>query len=86
MACLHCHSAQTTRLPRTIDLGYAVFGCIGCGRTFNERTGTPFSFLADPDAAGAVPCYTSFLHCAKTGSRTVFHVLRKKLLLLKRLG
>ena len=48
MDCPHCHSAQTIRLPRTTGLGYAVFGCADCGRTFNERTGTPFNFLEVP--------------------------------------
>ena len=48
MDCPHCHSAQTIRLPRTTGLGYAVFGCTDCGRTFNERTGTPFNYLEVP--------------------------------------
>lgn len=48
MNCPHCHSARTTRLSRTTDLGYAVFRCQGCGRSFNERTGTPFNFLEVP--------------------------------------
>ena len=48
MNCPHCHSAQTTSLPRTTGLGYAVFGCTDCGRTFNERAGTPFNYLEVP--------------------------------------
>jgi len=48
MNCPHCHSARITRLSRTTDLGYAVFRCQGCGRSFNERTGTPFNFLEVP--------------------------------------
>ncbi|HYQ92255.1 MAG TPA: IS6 family transposase [Candidatus Competibacteraceae bacterium] len=48
MDCPHCHSAQTIRLPRTTGLGYAVFGCTDCGRTSNERTGTPFNYLEVP--------------------------------------
>ena len=48
MDCPHCHCCQTRRLPRTTDLGYAVFRCQRCGRTFNERTGTPFNFVEVP--------------------------------------
>ena len=48
MNCPHCHSTQTTQLQRTTDLGYAVFRCQSCGRTFNERTGTPFNFVEVP--------------------------------------
>jgi transposase-like protein len=44
----HCRSALTTRLLRTTNLGYAVFGCTDCNRTFNERAGTPFNFLEAP--------------------------------------
>ncbi len=36
------------KLPRTTDLGYAVFRCTGCSRTFNERTGTPFNYIEVP--------------------------------------
>jgi len=48
MNCPHCRSRQTKTLPRTTDLGYAVFRCDGCRRTFNERTGTQFNFLEMP--------------------------------------
>jgi transposase-like protein len=48
MNCPHCHCTRTTQLQRTTDLGYAVFRCTGCDRTFNERTGTPFNFLEAP--------------------------------------
>lgn len=48
MNCPHCHSTQTTKLQRTTDLGYAVFRCAGCDRTFNERTGTLFNYLEVP--------------------------------------
>jgi transposase-like protein len=48
MDCPHCHCCQTRRQPRTTDLGYAVFRCQRCGRTFNERTGTPFNFVEVP--------------------------------------
>jgi hypothetical protein len=30
------------------DLGYAVYRCPDCCRSFNERTGTPFNFLEMP--------------------------------------
>ena len=48
MNCPHCHCTRTTQRQRTTDLGYAVFRCPGCDRTFNERTGTPFNFLEAP--------------------------------------
>ncbi len=48
MDCPHCHSTRTTKLQRTTDLGYAVFSCKDCCRTFNERTGTPFNFVEVP--------------------------------------
>jgi putative transposase len=48
MNCPHCQSAQTNRLSRTTDFGYATFHCKSCQRTFNERTGTPFNFLEMP--------------------------------------
>ena len=44
----HCHATQTTKLQRTTDLGYTVFRCQSCGRTFNERTGTAFNFVEVP--------------------------------------
>lgn len=44
----HYCSTHTTQLQRTTDLGYAVFRCKECCRTFNERTGTPFNFLEVP--------------------------------------
>lgn len=48
MDCPHCCSTHTTRLQRTTDLGYAMFRCKNCHRTFNERTGTPFNFVEVP--------------------------------------
>ena len=48
MNCPYCHSTQTMKLLRTTDLGYALFRCTGCGRTFNERTGTPFNYIEVP--------------------------------------
>ena len=48
MDCPHCHSTHTPQLKRITNLGYAVFRCKDCQRTFNERTGTPFNFLEFP--------------------------------------
>jgi transposase-like protein len=48
MNCLNCCSADTTRLQRTTNLGYAMFRCKDCHRTFNECTGTPFNFIEVP--------------------------------------
>src|SRR5215210_5489217 len=48
MICPHCQSHQSRKLNRTTDVGYAVFRCPDCRRTFNERTGTPFNFLEFP--------------------------------------
>lgn len=48
MNCPHCHSAQTAQLQRTTFLGYQMFRCQPCHRTFNQRTGTAFNFLEYP--------------------------------------
>src|SRR5919199_2586610 len=48
MNCPYCQSAQTRALVKTTDLGYVVYRCQGCRRTFNERIGTPFNFLEMP--------------------------------------
>ena len=48
MNCPHCDSNQTKKLNRTTQLGYAIYRCTGCDRTFNERTGTPFNFIEVP--------------------------------------
>jgi putative transposase len=48
MGCAHCGSGETKQLPKKTDLGYAMFRCGGCRRTFNERTGTMFNFLEMP--------------------------------------
>jgi hypothetical protein len=39
---------RTTQLQHTTDLGYAMFRCKECYRTFNEPTGTPFKFVEVP--------------------------------------
>lgn len=48
MNCPHCNSTHNTQLGRTTELGYSVFRCRKCKRTFNERTGTPFNFVEVP--------------------------------------
>lgn len=48
MICPHYQSSRIRSLNRTTDVGYAAFRCSGCGRKFNERTGTPFNFLEYP--------------------------------------
>jgi putative transposase len=48
MNCPHCQSTELSRLQRTTNLGYAVFRCKNCRRTFNERTGTPFNYVEVP--------------------------------------
>ena len=48
MNCPDCGSARTTRLQRPTKLGYVLFRCKDCQRTFNERTGTPFNFIEVP--------------------------------------
>lgn len=48
MNCPHCHSFKTTQLKRTTNLGYPVYRCKSCQRTFNERTGTPFNYVEVP--------------------------------------
>ncbi len=48
MNCPHCNSTKTKQLKRTTELGYSVFRCRECNRSFNERTGTPFNFLEVP--------------------------------------
>ncbi len=48
MNCPHCSSPTTAQLSRKTSLGYPVFRCSACRRTFNERTGTQFNFLEFP--------------------------------------
>lgn len=48
MNCPHCNSTHTTQLRRTTELGYPVFRCRECKRTFNERNATPFNFIEVP--------------------------------------
>ena len=46
--CPHCSSSSTSELKQKTILGYRCFRCDSCERKFNERTGTPFSFLEFP--------------------------------------
>jgi transposase-like protein len=48
MACPYCQGDATQELPRRTSLGYRLFRCRPCRRTFNERTGTPFNHLQVP--------------------------------------
>ncbi len=48
MPCPHCSSAMTTQRSRKTQLGYHMFRCRNCYRTFNERTNTPFNYLEFP--------------------------------------
>jgi putative transposase len=48
MKCPHCQSENTGPSTKTTSLGYRVFKCHSCGRTFNERTGTVFNHLQFP--------------------------------------
>lgn len=45
MDCPHCSSSKTAPRVKLTKLGYKTFKCHGCGRSFNERTGTPFNRL-----------------------------------------
>ncbi len=48
MPCPYCQTNATQELARTTALGYRLFRCRSCRRTFNERTGTPFNHLQVP--------------------------------------
>jgi putative transposase len=48
MACPYCQGDTTQELQRRTTLGYRLFWCRPCRRTFNERTGTPFNHLQVP--------------------------------------
>ena len=48
MNCPHCSSAETSHLAQTTSLSYRTFRCSHCSRQLNERTGTPFNYLAFP--------------------------------------
>lgn len=48
MVCPHCASSATRERAARTQLGDRTFPCRSCGRTFNERTGTPFKHLTFP--------------------------------------
>ncbi len=48
MNCPHCASTSTKQQTKPTSLGYPMFRCTDCKRTFNKRTGTPFNFLEYP--------------------------------------
>ncbi len=48
MGCPYCLEDATQELDRVTALGYYLFRCRPCRRTFNERTGTPFNHLQVP--------------------------------------
>ncbi|MEO6456758.1 MAG: IS6 family transposase [Chloroflexia bacterium] len=48
MNCPQCSYPIVTQLSRRTSLGYKVFRCRGCQRTFNERTDTVFNHLQFP--------------------------------------
>ena len=48
MDCPHCQSIRVSSLKRKTSLGYDMFRCKLCRRTFNERTDTPFNFIEVP--------------------------------------
>ncbi len=48
MTCPHCSHDQTRDLQQPTKLGYKRYRCDGCGRTFNERTGSAYNFLEFP--------------------------------------
>jgi putative transposase len=45
---LSCNSSQFSQLQRTTSLGYQVFRCKSCHRTYNEPSDTPFNFVEVP--------------------------------------
>ena len=48
MSCPRCLSTFTSKRKHRTSLGYRTFFCPGCGRRFNERTGSPSSDLQFP--------------------------------------
>lgn len=48
MACPYCAEVATNELRRRTALGYRMFRCCSCQRTFNERTGTSYNHLQVP--------------------------------------
>ncbi len=48
MACPSCQGDATQELEHVTALGYRLFRCRPCRRTFTERTATPFNHLQVP--------------------------------------
>jgi putative transposase len=48
MNCPYCAASTIRKRGKKTKLGYATFFCSACQRSFNERTGTPFNYLAVP--------------------------------------
>ena len=48
MNCPHCTATSTKERAKKTKLGYATFFCPKCQPVFNERTGTPFTYLEFP--------------------------------------
>ena len=48
MICPHCASTTAPELTKRTQLGCRIFRCSSCRRQFNERTGTPFTYLELP--------------------------------------
>ena len=48
MPCPHCAATTSTARAKRTALGYRTFRCRACGRTFHERTGTPYNHLQYP--------------------------------------
>ncbi len=48
MSCPSCTATTTRELPRQTTLGYRVFRCSACRRTYNARTGSPVTHLQVP--------------------------------------
>ena len=44
----HCQSIAISTLHRQTHLGYPMFRCKLCHRTYNQRTATPFNFIEIP--------------------------------------
>ncbi len=48
MNCPHCAATTSKKRVKKTKLGYTIFFCPPCKRTFNERTGTTFNYLEFP--------------------------------------